>query len=203
MIPYIPKSTRRLLDIGCGKGEFARTVHEKLGAETWGIEPNIDAATHAKSNLQHVLTGSVESHIENLPDGHFDCISLNDVIEHLIDPWAVVGMLRSKLTSNGVIVASIPNIRHYKVLGDLLFHAEWRYTDSGVLDKTHLRFFTPKSLHRFFEECGYSIADFRGVRESRKLKLRLLRWLSFGHLWDVAYKQFAIVAKPHSETKIS
>ena len=185
-----------MLEVGCGVGGFSKAVKDGLGAEVWGIEPNAEAAEYCRAVLDHVFVGSVESHIKDLPDGFFDCICMNDVIEHLVDPWAVLSALRVKLSKTGVIVASVPNVRHYKNLSDLLLRGEWEYTDSGILDKTHLRFFTAKSARRLFEESGYVVAELRGINRSRKFKLRMLNWLSFGSLWDISCLQFAIMVRP-------
>jgi 2-polyprenyl-3-methyl-5-hydroxy-6-metoxy-1,4-benzoquinol methylase len=201
MIQFVPKTTRTLLEIGCGTGEFSRAIQLAHGSEVWGIEPNIEAATHAGRVLTHVLTGTIEAHINNLPNSFFDCICMNDVIEHLINPWEILQQLKGKLTPQGVLICSIPNVRHYKNLKALLIDGDWRYTDSGVLDKTHLRFFTPKSMQRMFTECDYSISRFQGIRQSRKFLLRILRWLSIGALRDIAYMQFAIVATPNRTSK--
>lgn len=198
MLAFIPENTRLVLEIGCGAGQFSRSIQQKFGAETWGIEPNQQAAALAEQVLHRVLTGTVEEHLKNLPDNFFDCICMNDVIEHIADPWVVLQQLKGKLAKSGVLIASIPNVRHYKNLNNLLMRGDWFYTDSGVLDKTHLRFFTPKSMQRMFAECGYSIIRFQGVRQSRKFFLRVMRWFSFGALWDIAFMQFAIVAAPLS-----
>jgi len=196
MVQFVPSGIQTMLEIGCGVGEFSRVIQQQFDAEVWGIEPNAEAAVLAAAVLKKVLNGTIEANIDNLPDAFFDCICMNDVIEHLVDPWTVLQQLKAKLTPNGVLVASIPNVRHYKNLENLLLRGDWRYTDAGLLDRTHLRFFTPKSMQRFFSECGYRMTRFGGIRQSRKFKLRVLCWLSFGRLWDIAYLQFAIVARP-------
>lgn len=196
MLGFVPRQARSVLDIGCGTGQFAKAVADVAGAEVWGVELNADAAKQAATQLHKVLSGSIESQLPLLPDNYFDCICMNDVIEHLVDPWTVLRAVAVKLKSDGVLVASIPNVRHYKNLSGVLFDADWRYTESGLLDKTHLRFFTPKSMQRLFNETGYRVVQCRGLKPSRKFKLKVLNWLSLGKFSDISSLQFAIVAQP-------
>ncbi len=193
MLSFIPSGTRTVLDIGCGSGTFGASLQRRLGVEVWGVEPTI-AAVDASKVLHKVICGPIQAHMIDLPDRYFDCICLNDVVEHLVDPWSVLKQLRQKLTDNGVIVASIPNVRHYKNLWHLLVDASWTYADEGILDRTHLRFFTPLSMAQLFADCGYRVTTLQGLRGCKKFKVKLWRYLSFGKLWDIAYPQFAVVA---------
>jgi 2-polyprenyl-3-methyl-5-hydroxy-6-metoxy-1,4-benzoquinol methylase len=196
MLGFVPGSARTVLDIGCGSGAFAHTVRETLGAEVWGVELSAAMAKDASLLLDKVISGPIQEHMDALPEQFFDCICMNDVLEHLVDPWLTLNQLRAKLTPNGLLIASIPNIRHYKNLWYLLAKGEWTYTDDGTLDRTHLRFFTPNSMRQLFTDSGYRIEQLQGIRGSRKMKARIWRYLSLGKLWDVAYPQFAVVAKP-------
>ncbi len=195
MLAHIPPSVKTVLEIGCGNGEFSRGIQAKCGAEIWGVELNSTAAELASRHLHKVFCGPIEQHVDALPNHYFDCICMNDVIEHLVDPWRVLQSLRAKLKPDGIVVASIPNVRHYKNLGSLLLNGDWQYVDSGTLDRTHLRFFTHKSMQRLFNDSGYRVEKIQGVKRSRKFKLAALNFLSGGRLWDIAYLQFAIVAK--------
>lgn len=202
MLNQVPDAVKTVLEIGCGTGEFSRNIQSRCGAETWGVELNDNAAEQARKYLHTVFCGAIEDHFDELPNAYFDCICMNDVIEHLVDPWQVLSSLKGKLRPDGVIVASIPNVRHYESLGKLLLHADWQYTDSGTLDRTHLRFFTYKSMQRLFCEAGYTTLKIQGLKRSRKFKLKVLNWLSGGKLWDLAYLQFAIVATPASSNDL-
>lgn len=196
MLSFVPESIGTALEIGCGKGQFSRAIKSKCNAEIWGVELNSAAAAEAKNHVDHIFCGPIESHIGSLPSAYFDCICMNDVIEHLIDPWQVLSSLRTKLRQGGIIIASLPNVRYYKNLGSLLFDSDWQYTDAGILDRTHLRFFTYKSMRRLFEDAGYKVQRIEGIKRSRKFKLKVLNFLSAGNSWDIAYLQFAIVASP-------
>ena len=111
MLRFIPGSARTILDIGCGQGKFGAQLIQ-LGKEVWGVEPFEEAALIAAGHLSKVLIGKIEDVIDSIPDSHFDIIILNDVIEHLIDPWGTIKDLKIKLKSDGKIIASIPNIRY-------------------------------------------------------------------------------------------
>jgi hypothetical protein len=95
----------------------------------------------------------------------------------------------------GVVVASIPIVRHFRNLYNLIFRKQWRYVDSGILDRTHLRFFTCESIKDMFKDAGFSIAQLKGIHDSRKRKIKILSLLSLGLLSDIRYLQFAVVAK--------
>jgi 2-polyprenyl-3-methyl-5-hydroxy-6-metoxy-1,4-benzoquinol methylase len=104
----------------------------------------------AGEKLSTILIGSVEEQLDSLPDDYFDCIICNDIIEHLADPWKVMSSLKRKISPNGFFVCSIPNVLFWKNLYELLIKRDWKYVDSGILDKTHLRFFTKKVLYVSF-----------------------------------------------------
>lgn len=109
MLEFVPAGTQRVLELGCAEGIFAATVKER-GAEVWGIEFDPRAAEQASALLDHVLVGDADEQIAELPDAYFDVIVCNDVLEHLFNPCATLKLLRPKLTPEGVVVASIPNI---------------------------------------------------------------------------------------------
>lgn len=97
-----------------------------------------------------------------MPDGYFDLVVCNDVLEHMADPQKALATIRAKMAADGRLVGSLPNVRSVWVLLDLLFRRDWRYRESGVLDSTHLRFFTFKSARRLLTESGFEIEVFRG-----------------------------------------
>ena len=165
--------------------------------EVWGIEPMPEAAAIAQGRVAKLLCGPVEAMIEQLPAGHFDCITFNDVLEHLTDPWDVLRQMRGKLADDGVIVASIPNIRHFPVVKALLKDADFCYTKQGVLDRTHLRFFTEKSIKRMLADCSYEQTQIIGLHWTPfPVVISVLNRLMRRSFDDMHYRQFAIQAKP-------
>jgi 2-polyprenyl-3-methyl-5-hydroxy-6-metoxy-1,4-benzoquinol methylase len=135
--------------VGCGAGNFSLRIRDKLGGETWDIECQPDAAELGAQKLHRFLVGGLEDALPDLPLNYFDCIIFNDVLEHLVDPNAVLIQVQGLLTKTGVVVASIPNIRHWPEFVEYTLRGNWNYVNAGVLDRSHLRFFTKKKHHRY------------------------------------------------------
>jgi 2-polyprenyl-3-methyl-5-hydroxy-6-metoxy-1,4-benzoquinol methylase len=197
MLPYIPLSCQKILEVGCGDGNFLRSFVEK-GTEVWGIEPVEKAAKAAKTKLFKVFIGTLEAFLTDLPDNYFDAIIFNDVLEHMVYPDKNLIALKNKLTSEGVIVTSIPNFRYIKNLNHVVLQKDWRYTQSGILDDTHFRFFTKKSMIALFEENGYQVKTIEGINPTKSIKYQvaasLMSLFTFSNHFDTLYMQFAIVA---------
>lgn len=144
----------RVLDIGCGCGSTLLEIKNQYkNAEIYGVE--IDPApARIAASIATVYNIDIEQEDLPLSDEKFDYILCSDVLEHLKDPWTVVRELRKKLTNNGILIASIPNIMHISVIMELIA-GSFNYTDAGILDKTHLRFFTLNTMLAMFAEAGY------------------------------------------------
>lgn len=198
MLTFIPPSVSRTLEVGCGAGSFSAQIKDKLGAETWGVEYQPDAANLAAQKLHRVLVGSVESALPDLPLYYFDCIIFNDVLEHLVDPYSVLVKVQDLLSKTGVVVASIPNIRHWPEFVDYTLRGNWNYVNAGVLDRTHLRFFTKKSIIATIAQCGYELVNLQGINPHYSRAQKIASLLSMGALADTLYLQYAIVARPIS-----
>jgi len=196
MSAYIPATTKRLLDIGCGAGNFGASLKKNSDVEIWGIEFSSKAAQIASKKLDHVITGDVNQSISNLPNNYFDCIVFNDVLEHLVDPYGLLPKIKNLLSKDGMVVASIPNVRHTSVLWDLLVHKEWKYAESGVLDKTHLRFFTKKSILRMFDQAGYDCKRIKGINSQITPGFIMINILLLGTALDARFTQYSCAFKP-------
>jgi 2-polyprenyl-3-methyl-5-hydroxy-6-metoxy-1,4-benzoquinol methylase len=159
----INKASKTILDVGCGRGKMACEIKTSLQAEVWGIELVKSAAAAAKDRLDHVLIGKVEDNIGQLPDKYFDSIIFADVLEHLIDPLIVLASIKTKLTNDGEIIASIPNVRFWNVVKNLL-SGFWEYEEAGIMDNSHLRFFTRNSIYSLFDKAGFKIKDLYSLR---------------------------------------
>ncbi|HET6515297.1 MAG TPA: class I SAM-dependent methyltransferase [Thermodesulfovibrionales bacterium] len=171
IIAMIPQTCSSVLDVGCGTGVLGRHLKEKGSVEVCGIELSHTAASSATQALDRVVEGNVE-HIEiPFSPGHFDCVVCADVLEHLVDPWSVMLKLHAVLKPGGCIVASIPNVGFHRVVRGLV-RGNWRYTDSGVLDKSHLRFFTWPGIRALFQDSGFTIEKvYRKVDSGLNMKL--------------------------------
>lgn len=195
ILNLIPKNIKSLLDVGCGEGNFLKSVEVDTKAEVWGVELLPEIANKAKDLTDNILIGKIEDVLSSLPNDYFDCITFNDVLEHLIQPWDVLEQIMPKLTHNGVIVASIPNVRYIYNLQELLIKKDWEYKEAGILDSTHFRFFTKKSIIRMVKKSGYEIVTIKGINKANSWKFKLLNLLSLGNLNDTGFMQFACVLK--------
>ncbi len=200
MLPFVPAEARRILDVGCGRGSFGAALKERLSsAEVWGIEMNSTAATEARQVLDEILSGDALEVLAELPTAHFDCIVLNDVLEHVPQPEELITLARSRLGPEGRIVASIPNVRYFFNVVDLACFGRWDYTDEGILDRTHLRFFTRSTILRLFAEGGFSVERIEGINPTGSLKFSIANLLSLGRFSEMRYLQYAVVARRTGE----
>tara|TARA_Y100001972_G_C7641635_1_gene322407 strand:- start:716 stop:1375 length:660 start_codon:yes stop_codon:yes gene_type:complete len=196
MVGFLPSDAVRVLDVGCGAGLFGEYLIEKNPKlEIWGVEFDKDAAAIADKKLEKCFPGGIEENLKNIPDNYFDCIFFNDVLEHLLDPYTVLKEIQPKLAKNGVVISSIPNIRYFRNFNELVMKKNWDYTDSGVMDRTHFRFFTYKSIRKMFEEQGYEIILHKGLNRTKSIRPFILNFFFLGFFWDILYLQFATVAK--------
>jgi SAM-dependent methyltransferase len=209
MVRYVPTTCRRVLDVGCSSGEFGALLKARRNVEVWGVEPFAAAAGLAAGRLDRVVEGPFDADIQ-LPLASFDCVVFNDVLEHLIDPSPALNYSRTLLAPGGVIVASVPNIRHFPTIWQLAMHGEWEYREWGTLDKTHLRFYTRSSLKRLFESHGYEvntldgINPYRGVPNTSRRVWRMYKvvdTLFAGRFADMKFQQFAVVAATSGATQ--
>jgi 2-polyprenyl-3-methyl-5-hydroxy-6-metoxy-1,4-benzoquinol methylase len=195
MLVYLPKEAKTVLEVGCGQGTFAAQIKAYNNAEVWGIEYMKEEGDLAKDILDKVFIGAVEDYINDMPDNFFDAIYFNDVLEHLAYPDAVLRDLKPKLKKGGLIISSIPNLRNFRVLKMLVIDGDWDYAEHGVMDKTHLRWFTKKSIVKMYEGLGYEIVSHKGISPSKSLKPFLYNIPLFFTAMDMKYTQFATVAR--------
>lgn len=153
--------SKRVLDVGCATGYLARVLGER-GCTVSGLESDATAAEEARRFLDRLVIGDVEDLdlAETFPGEPFDVVVFGDVLEHLRDPLAALRNARRVLAHGGSIVASIPNIAHGSVRLSLMA-GRFDYQPLGLLDSTHVRFFTKASIERLFHEAGMAIVDVR------------------------------------------
>jgi 2-polyprenyl-3-methyl-5-hydroxy-6-metoxy-1,4-benzoquinol methylase len=167
VVSLVEPAGRSILDIGCAAGAMGELMLKQGAREVVGVELHAEAAAEARGRLTAVHEIDLE-HIADLPyaDRHFDRMTFADVLEHLRDPAAVLRRLRRYLADDGYIVCSLPNVRHESVLLPLLVNGTFTYVDEGILDRTHLRFFTAFEIARFLEGCGFAIFGTANVNRS-------------------------------------
>lgn len=157
-LAMIPRGAR-VLDVGCGIGDFSARVRDSLGATVTGIEP--DAARAAESRRRGLTVS--EQVLEAQPEGAmgpFDVVLYMDVLEHLADPGAELRAARRVLAPGGAVIASIPNVAHWSVRMDLL-RGRFDYARYGIMDATHLRWFTARTVRTLFESAGLRVVEHR------------------------------------------
>jgi 2-polyprenyl-3-methyl-5-hydroxy-6-metoxy-1,4-benzoquinol methylase len=197
--PHLPARVTRMLDLGCGEGATTAFVKAKRDVQ-WagGIEIMPDAGRAAEAVCDRVWVGNIETMRpdDEIAPGSLDLILCLDVLEHLADPWSVVQRLSPLLAPGGRLIVSVPNIRNWKFIWRLLTRADFNYTQAGLLDRTHLRFFVRHTAAALATSGGLTLAaavnahpwpisDGRGI----------LSKLTFGRLDDLMIKQFLVVAE--------
>lgn len=146
----------RVLDVGCATGYLAEPLTRR-GCTVLGFEMDPASAAAAARWCEHVIVGDVQDPgTRALIPGVFDVILLGDVLEHLVDPWETLGSMRTHLAAGGVVVASIPNVAAWTVRLALL-SGRFRYEEMGIMDRTHLRFFTRATVHELVRDAGYAV----------------------------------------------
>ncbi|HVF31298.1 MAG TPA: class I SAM-dependent methyltransferase [Pyrinomonadaceae bacterium] len=199
MLGFVPADAGTVLDVGCGVGHFGALLKAQREREVWGVELDPEAAAIALTKLDRVISGAFNPQ-SDLPRRTFDCVVFNDVLEHMVDPYGALRFASELLTRNGKVVASIPNVRYFGNMWLLVRHKSWKYEDSGILDRTHLRFFTESSIREMFTDAGYVIDMMEGINPLETIdnyfvsKFRVLNFLSLNSFADMRWLQFAVVA---------
>jgi len=154
----VPQNAKRVLDVGCSVGTLGEAIAKRNQAEVVGIELDSEMAKLAQVKLDRVIVGNVENlNLDSfLTPYYFDCIIFGDILEHLIDPWSTLAEFINYLQNDGVIIISIPNIKHISTIINL-FRGYWPYRERGIHDKTHLRFFTYRNIMELVEQAGLSV----------------------------------------------
>ena len=149
-----------VLEVGCGLGGLTQALRNDLGCRVTAVELDERLACVAQEFTDKMIVGSIESNDTwNQIEGSFDYVIFADVLEHLVNPWDVLRRVRGVLADNGSVIISIPNIAFYRVRLKLLL-GRFDYAPLGILDDTHLRFFTLKTAKAMLAETGFRMTDF-------------------------------------------
>lgn len=152
---------RRVLEIGCGAGAGLAYLKGRGAEFVTGLELSASAAEEARKRpeidrvvVADIASGEVDAVLE---EGAFDLIIASFVLEHVIDPWAVVRKMKSLLVPGGQLVGALPNVRHVSVSVPLLFSGKWKYVDEGIMDWTHAKFFSKETIRDLLASSGFRV----------------------------------------------
>jgi SAM-dependent methyltransferase len=195
ILSLVKPDIKIVLDVGCASGYFGGKLKAKYGCAVWGVEPIRDVSELAESKIDKVYNDLFTDRLD-FGGQKFDAIFFNDVLEHINEPLDALLTAKKHLTSNGVVYASIPNFLFFNNIYPMVKNRDWIYEDAGILDRTHIRFFTRKSMIRLFEEAGYRVEEIHGINPTWTKKFLFLCRLFPGILNDFKFLQFFIKASP-------
>jgi 2-polyprenyl-3-methyl-5-hydroxy-6-metoxy-1,4-benzoquinol methylase len=197
VVPFLPPAPTRVLEVGCSEGRFRANLPKTC--EYRGVELSAEVARVAAKVLDAVLVGRYDDVASDLPAHYFDLVICNDVIEHMADHDAFLEGIKQKMVRGAHLVGSVPNVRYLPHLVQLLTRREWRYAESGLLDRTHLRFFTERSWQRTLREHGFlveAMAGINGVNPGATWSRRLAKRAAITVLGaDTRFLQFGFRAR--------
>lgn len=201
ILDLIPNNIGKVLDIGCGIGTLGEQIKRRNNnVDVVGIELDEQMAELAREKLNNVITEDVDK--INLADyfapNYFGCIIFADILEHLKNPWDVLKNATNFLNNDGFIIVSIPNVRHYTTIVNLVFRGYWPYRERGIHDKTHLRFFALKNIKELFQYANLKIVrierNYRIIESPNPLN-RCTKYLVLPFLRNFFVFQYLVVAK--------
>jgi len=190
-----------LLEIGAGGGNTLVYAKENSYAKSvYGVELcQMENAFQKSEKIDQFVIANIEENKIPFKKNFFDVIICADVLEHLVDPYAIVESLRGYLKDDGVLIASIPNFREISVIKSVLIKGDFKYSDSGILDKTHLRFFCKKNIISLFKSKGYDIDIFPNFANAENSKRKFLDMITLHIVEEFLTVQYYIIAKKNTE----
>lgn len=194
LVSLAPDIRGRVLEIGCAEGLTLEYLKTRFDCEVVGLDYCESALAEARSKGLEVHVCDLNS--EQLPfkEGEFDYIIIGDVLEHLYDPWSVLRDVAKTMKDDGTILISIPNVKHYTLLKDLILRDRWEYCEAGLLDVTHIRFFTFDGIMKLLSRSGLTLS---GVKHNivRSRFMRFLNLLCFNKLHSFLIFHYLVAAR--------
>ncbi|QGX64532.1 glycosyltransferase [Bacillus sp. ms-22] len=154
----LPKDAVCVLDMGCGAGATGLELINRQSVDMYGVEADALKAEIAKAYYKEVIEAKADEYPWSEKETFFDAIIFSDVLEHMSDPWELIAQAHASLKPGGVIICCLPNMMHAEVLLPLMT-GDFTYQDAGILDRTHMRFFTPKTMSALFPEHLFDLVN--------------------------------------------
>lgn len=150
---------KKILEIGCAFGELGKSIKSHFpNVIIDGVELNSDSRDFLLDTYNNVTIGNIEDIDISKIDNGYDLIIFADVLEHLVDPWRILKLFEKKLSKNGNVIVSVPNLRNSGILFNLILRGRFEYTDSGLMDRTHLRWFTRHEINQALDDAGLKVS---------------------------------------------
>lgn len=186
LINMVPSNVKKVLEIGCSAGATGLEIKNRYSCELYGTEKNPALATIASKFYEKVDLVSCDETNLAYKNDFFDLIILDQTIEHMIDPWNYIMDISKLLKPSGNIICRIPNVSHGEVLYQLL-HGSWNYLNAGILNKEHIRFFTPKTMNLLFPTHMFDIISNKNenIDVNRNIKLFFEEVVHLAHKFGI------------------
>jgi 2-polyprenyl-3-methyl-5-hydroxy-6-metoxy-1,4-benzoquinol methylase len=158
ILSLINDKHKKILEIGCAFGELGKSIKRYFPEVIIdGIELNPDSRDFLVDNYNNVTIGNIEDLDISKIDNGYDLIIFADVLEHLYDPWRILNLLCEKLSENGNVIVSVPNLRNSGILFNLIIRGRFKYAESGLMDRTHIRWFTRYEINKALDDAGLQV----------------------------------------------
>lgn len=196
ILPLFPQAgVDCVLEVGCGNGATLQMLKDRgLAKEVHGIELMEVIAQEAQSQVDHVFVGNAVELLPSLSLEQYDVVLCLDVLEHLVDPWSFVEQLQRVLKPGGCLIASIPNLRTLPVTWRLLVKGNFDYANQGIMDKSHLRFFTKKTAIELLQTECLVVKEWRRTAFAPWSKSAVFNGITFGLFRDLLTEQYLVKA---------
>ncbi len=184
-----------VLEVGCGNGATLRMLKDKgLASMVHGMELMEEIAQEAELHVDCMFVGNAVELLPSLSLEQYDVVLCLDVLEHLVDPWSFVEQLQGVLKPGGCLIASIPNLRTLPVIWRLLVNGSFDYAKQGIMDRTHLRFFTKKTAIELLQTECLSVSAWRRTAFAPWSKSAVFNGITFGLFRDLLTEQYLVKA---------
>lgn len=206
ILPYIPKiANAKMLDVGCGAGNtLCYLKQNEVISEATGVDfVDMPESNQRNPLIDKFLVADLNEQKLDLPKEYFDIVLCADVLEHLSDPWSALEFLKSYMKPNARVIISIPNIREFRAMYKIFLKGDFQYAPSGILDKTHLRFFCKKNLVELAQSANLKIENIQPSFKTCPLQKnrKLFSTLTFGIFDQFISQQYIVTATNQSNGK--